>query len=97
MVRILLLLAWLLDHKVRLADRKIPQFLKVKKAGEMAPEHQRYVCQFCDRTFPTKKLEEKHLWRKTFKLEEIGGDLKNLTKKGKDGKIACFCHIVIYS
>ena len=54
------------------------------------PQKRTYTCKYCPTTFPTKKRQLKHLWRKTFELSEINGDVKNLTEKGDDGW-SCFC------
>ena len=52
---------------------------------------QRYSCSYCDKTFPSKKKEMKHLKAKTFKIDEIGGDLSVFIKKESDGNTSCFC------
>ena len=38
-----------------------------------------------------KKGKQKHLLKKTFQLTDISGDLINLTQKGKDSSMTCFC------
>ena len=57
---------------------------------EAAPPRRIYTCKFCPTTFPTKKRQLKHLWKKTFELSEINGDVNNLTQK-RDDSWSCFC------
>ena len=57
---------------------------------ETPPHGQRLSCKLCNREFLSQKKKSKHLWKKTFDLEEIGGKLNNLLKKEKYG-YSCFC------
>ena len=51
---------------------------------EGAAQRRIYTCKYCPMIFPTKKRQEKHLWRKTFELSDIGGDINNLIQKGDE-------------
>ena len=55
------------------------------------PQRKIYTCKFCHKNFQSKKMKQKHLWKKTFQSSDISRDLNNLTQKGDNSLMTCFC------